>query len=607
MAKNKELLKKKKVSAFTFRSVVDDTAMRYKNRLAFRVYESTVYDITFTHLKEMVDSFSTFLIDKGIEKGDKIAILSENHPYWLVSYFAITSIGAIAVPILPDFQEKDVSDILSHSEAKGVVVNYRNFKKTLPFLQSGDRLLFRMNDLFSIPESLYKNITNEEEFLHSAGIDTIHNEVKYPVIRKGKKSKKVIRLALTDKLKARLPEEDDIASLIYTSGTTGTPKGVMLTHKNLVWNADISTDVYVNLKPGNRVLSILPLSHVYEFTTSQILTLLCGCEITYLLKPPAPSVLMKALRDVRPHVLNTVPLFIEKIYRASVLPKLRDNKKLAFWLKCPLTKGFVLRQVGKHLRGTMGGRLKFFGIGGAPLDSEVEQFLYRAHFPYAIGYGLTETAPLIAGSGPKTHHVGSIGKVVEHESVRLMGVNTETGVGEIEVKGPNVMKGYYKNDELTAESFTPDGYFKTGDLGSFDKKHRLSIKGRVKTMILGSGGENIYPESIEARFNNQSFVEESLVVPENGGLVALIKLNLESFSENLSRDFKDAKMSFIDIKNEAMKYIKGLKDSVNKDLMSSSKIDDVVLQDEPFKRTPTHKIKRFLYSRGKKTDKTEEK
>lgn len=598
MAKNKELLKKKKVSAFTFRSVVDDIARMYKKHYAFRVYESESYDITFEMLKKMCDSLSMYLINNGIEKGDKIAILSENHPYWLVSYFALTSIGVIAVPILPDFSAKDVDDILKHSQAKGVFVNARNFKKCIQFLENKDKLLFRISDLFQIPSSEFDRLKTEDDFVNAPGFDTIHQSVKYPIKKNGKK--KIEYLPLPKELEERIPNEDDIASLIYTSGTTGQPKGVMLTHKNLVWNADISTDVYVKLKKGERVLSILPLSHVYEFTTSQILTLLCGMEITYLLKPPAPSILLKALRDVRPHVLNTVPVFIEKIYRSSIRAKLIDNKKLHFWLKCPLTRGLVYRLVGKKLRDTMGGKIKFFGIGGAPLDKEVESFLYKAHFPYAIGYGLTETSPLIAGSGPKTHTVGFIGKVVEHETVRLSGVDEKTGVGEIEVKGPNIMKGYYKNDELTQESFTKDGFFKTGDLGCFDKKGRLAIKGRTKTMILGSGGENIYPESIEAKFNNQSFVEESLVVPENGGLVALIKLNLEGFSANLSADIKD-------IKKEALKYIKSLKDSVNKDLMSSSKIDAVELQDEPFKRTPTQKIKRFLYSRGKKNEKVDEK
>lgn len=593
MAKDKELLKKKKVSAFTMRSVVDDIARLYGKHLAFRVCDSEMYDISFVSLKKAVDSLSLYLLENGIEKGDKIAILSENHPYWLVSYFAITAIGAIAVPILPDFSAKDVTDILKHSEAKGVVVNYKNFKKCLEFLNDENKLLFRIADLFCIPSSVVKTLGTDEDFLKAPGVDTIHREISYPIkkTKKGKKKKKY--LPLTKELEERVPEEDDVASLIYTSGTTGKPKGVMLTHKNLVWNADISTDVYVKLNKGDRVLSILPLSHVYEFTTSQILTLLCGCEINYLLKPPAPTILMKALREVRPHVLNTVPVFIEKIYRSSIRPKLVDNKRLRFWLKCKLTRKMVLHLIGKKLRDTMGGKIKFFGIGGAPLDKEVESFLYDAGFPYAIGYGLTETSPLIAGSGPKTHKKGFVGKVVEHESVRLGDKDPTTGVGEIEVKGPNVMKGYYKDEELTACSFTADGYFKTGDLGCFDKKGRLAIRGRIKTMILGSGGENIYPESIEAKFNNQSFVEESLVVPENGGLVALIKLNLEGFSANLSKDIKD-------IKNEALKYIKTLKDSVNKDLMASSKIDAVELQEEPFKRTPTQKIKRFLYSRNKK-------
>jgi long-chain acyl-CoA synthetase len=241
---------------------------------------------------------------------------------------------------------------------------------------------------------------------------------------------------------------------------------------------------------------------------------------------------------------------------------------------------------------TFGGRLKFFGIGGAPLDREVEQFLSDAKFPYAIGYGLTETSPLIAGGQPKKHYVGTIGKLVEHVDVKLENPDPATGVGEILVKGPNVMQGYYDNPSLNAEVFTSDGYFRTGDLGHLDKHGRLSIKGRTKTMILGSGGENIYPELIEAVINNQSFVTESLVVPEHGGLIALVKIDFDMFAQKMAITVNDAK-------TEALKYVAKLREDVNKELSAFSRISAVELQEEPFQRTPTQKIKRFLYSRIK--------
>ena len=288
----------------------------------------------------------------------------------------------------------------------------------------------------------------------------------------------------------------------------------------------------------------------------------------------------------------TVPLLIEKIYRSSVLPTLKESTKLHRYLRFGLTRRFIYRIIGRKLKVTMGGRLRFFGIGGAPLDREVETFLAEANFPYAIGYGLTETSPLIAGGTPKKHKVGTIGKIVEHLQVRLEDKDPNTGVGEIAVSGPSVMQGYWNNPTLNEESFTADGFFKTGDLGHIDKSGRLSIMGRTKTMILGSGGENIYPELIEAVINNYDFVTESLVIPEGGALVALIKLDLEAYAEKMALSVNEAK-------NEATRYINKLREDVNKELSVFSRLSGAHLQEDAFERTPTQKIKRFLYHRKK--------
>lgn len=565
----------KTVYEYTMNAIVDCSASRYGKRVALRIYGEDESAITYDQLKNMKDSIAVTLLEAGFVHGDKIAILGESCPTWLVAYFGITSIGCIAVPILPDFSSKEACEILEHSGAKGVVVNSRNFEKILPFIQKDPSFLVRMEDLFHIPDPISANLVDKDQFAAAPGRD----------ITRRKLDRKAHALRISSK-----GEEEDLASLIYTSGTTGNSKGVMLTHKNLVWNADISTDVYVKLKPGDHVLSILPISHVYEFTTGQILELMCGAEIVYLGKPPAPSILLPALKAVRPRLLMSVPLLMEKIYRSSVLPVMRDNEKLKPWLKFGPTRRLISKVIGRKLKLTFGGRLKFFGIGGAPLDQDVEQFLADAKFPYAIGYGLTETAPLIAGGKPKKHYVGTIGKVVEHVDVRLENKDPETGVGEILVKGPNVMRGYYENPTLNAEVFTEDGYFRTGDLGYLDKRGRLAIKGRTKTMILGSGGENIYPEMIEAVINNISFVSESLVVPEDGGLIALIKIDLDSFAQKMALNVNDAKV-------EAMKYVAKIREDVNKELSAFSRISAAELHEEPFQRTPTQKIKRFLYSR----------
>jgi long-chain acyl-CoA synthetase len=579
--KREDGLTMKTVTSYTMDSVVETTTSRNAKRIALRTYGEDESVVTYAQLKTMKDAIGVSLLEEGFVRGDRIAIMGESCPTWLIAYFGITSIGCTAVPILPDFSSKEVCHILKHSQAKGVIINTKHFEKVVPYLKQNEGYyLVRMEDLFHIPEPISAQLSNKEHFAAAPGRD----------ITRRKLDKKAQQLR-----ESSLAKEDDLASLIYTSGTTGNSKGVMLTHKNLVWNADVSSDVYVNLKPGDKVLSILPISHVYEFTTGQILELMRGCEIVYLGKAPAPSVLLPALKEVRPRIVMTVPLLIEKVYKNAVLPVLRDNKKLSKWFKYGFTRRLISRIIGRKLKMTFGGRLKFFGIGGAPLDREVEQFLADAKFPYAIGYGLTETAPLIAGGLPKKHFVGKIGKLVEHVDVKLESPDPQTGVGEILVKGPNVMQGYYDNPELNAASFTSDGYFKTGDLGHLDKNGRLSIKGRTKTMILGSGGENIYPETIESVINNQDFVTESLVVPEHGGLIALIKIDIDSFAKNMALNVNDAKI-------EAQKYIAKIRDDVNKELAAFSRLSGAELQEEPFQRTPTQKIKRFLYSRLKEDE-----
>ena len=568
-------LKMKTVYEYTMNALVDCTASRNANRVALKIYGEDDSEITYAQMKSMKDSIGLSLLEQGFVHGDKIAIMGESCPTWLVSYFGITSIGCVAVPILPDFSSKEACSILEHSGAKGVVINAKHFEKVVPFVKNNPSFLVRMEDLFHIPNPISAQMETKEQFASAPGRDITRRKI----------DKKALVL-----LQDNRGKEEDLASLIYTSGTTGNSKGVMLSHKNLVWNADISTDIYVKFKPGDHVLSILPLSHVYEFTTGQTLELMCGTEITYLGKPPAPSILLPALKKVRPVILMTVPLLIEKVYRSSVRPVLQDNVKLKPWLKFGLTRRIISRIIGRKLKVTFGGKLRFFGIGGAPLDREVEQFLADANFPYAIGYGLTETSPLIAGGQPKQHFVGMIGKLVEHVDVKLDNKDIETGVGEILVKGPNVMQGYYDNPKLNEECFTEDGYFRTGDLGFLDKQNRLAIKGRTKTMILGSGGENIYPEVIEAVINNQDFVTESLVVPEDGGLIALVKIDIDSFAQKMALNVNDAKM-------EALKYVAKIREDVNKELSAFSRISGAELQEEPFQRTPTQKIKRFLYSR----------
>lgn len=561
-------LKMKTLTSYTFPSFLDAICSRTPSLMAYSVFgEDKEKGISYSHLRWYSECVASFLLKSGLRKGDRVAIMGESCPHWMIMYLGCVIVGCVTVPILPDFSAREVDEILTSSEAKALCINTKHHKK----VEGREELItVRMDDLSYVPV-----IPSGYDFASSPGISIKEKSPDHNLIR------------------ISPPCEDDLASIIYTSGTTGASKGVMLTHKNLLVCADESTDAYVKINKGDKVLSILPMSHAYEFSISHLLCLLRGAEIVFLGKPPATTILMRAFKSVRPHIILTVPLLIEKIYRSAVQPVLKNDEKVKKLMANPLTRALVYHSICSKLKATLGGRMKFFGIGGASLDKEVEEFLFRAKFPYAPGYGLTETSPLIAASGPKRsqHKLGYIGKVVKHDEVILLDKNSE-GVGEIAVKGPNVMKGYYKRDDLNSEVFTQDGFFKTGDLGYISSDGFLSVCGRVKTMILGANGENIYPESIESILNNMEYVQESLIVPGEGGLMALIKLDVEAMMEKL-------KMSAEEVQRYAVSYLQKLKKNANDQLSASSRIETTELQEEDFERTPTQKIKRFLYPKKK--------
>jgi len=519
---------------------------------------------TYRQLGADVERVSSMLADLGVKKGDKVAILSTNMPNWGVAFFSISVLGAVIVPILPDFHENEITTIIEHSEAK------------VMFVSTG--LFSSINDE---AKQLLDNIITVENFAHVPADCTVAN---------------------LGKLESSLPEsgsrkawadvaEDDLASIIYTSGTTGNSKGVMLTHLNLAWTTQQSATLQP-IKPTDRFISILPLSHTLENTVGFLLPLKYGAAIYYLRKPPVPSVLLPALAAVKPTIMLTVPLIIEKIFRAKIYPEFQKSAVMrSLYSVAPFRK--VLNKVAaKKLHKTFGGELRFFGIGGAKLDPTVERFLYEGNFPYAIGYGLTETSPLLAGATPGKTKIGSTGIAMEGVQLRIGNADPISGEGEIQAKGLNVMRGYYKAPDATNEVFTEDGWFRTGDRGSFDKENKLFIKGRIKTMIVGASGENIYPEEIESVINKMRFVLESLVVEKKGKLVAMIHLNMEEVEENF-KHMKSEAQQFINEKSEEI--LKEIHKKVNEQVNKFSRIQQVVLQPNPFEKTPTKKIKRFLY------------
>lgn len=545
---------------YTIDKMVRACAQSYGTLTALATYNKPETAIAYNQLEDMANEVALQLIRKGLPKGGKAAILSESCPNWGLSYFAINKAGAVAVPVLPNFSKTEVEKILEHSEAQYVFVNAANAAKVV----DSKAKVIRIEDMAQIPVCEMKKLATCK-FADLIGTSLLGTD---SLKRKDQMM-----------LEERAPKEDDIASIIYTSGTTGTPKGVMLTNKNLVWNAVTCSTPFIKIHRGWSALSILPLSHVYEFTIGLLLLLINGCTITYLGKAPSTNTLMPALKGVRPHIVLSVPLLIEKVYRRALAPKFKEGTTLAKFAGNRLTSRFVYNMVGRKVIKTFGGRLRFFGVGGSKLDPEVEAFLDKINFPYALGYGLTETSPFIAGCGPKDHVVGTLGAPIEGLDVRIAPED-----GEIQLKGPSIMKGYYKMPELTKETFTEDGYFRTGDLGAFEDG-RLVIKGRSKSMILGSGGENIYPDNIESLINAQDFVVESLVVPEDRSLTAMVRLDIKA----LNKTFKD-----IDIQD----FLEKIRSEVNQKLASFSRIHRIKLQETPFERTPTEKIKRYLYTKA---------
>ena len=550
-------------SKLTIASLFNESVKNYADKKSLVFVGEDNY--TYRQLGDDVERVAKMLTELGVKKGDKVAILSTNMPNWGVAFFAIAVVGAIAVPILPDFHDNEIKTIIEHSETKIIFVS----------------------------NGLYNNITPESKKL----LEQIILIENFAVVPKNAKSDEL------EELHSSLPksgkgfiqaevEEEDLASIIYTSGTTGNSKGVMLTHKNLAWTAQQCATLQ-KIKSNDRFLSILPLSHTLENTVGCLLPVKYGASIHYLKKPPVASVLLPALQEVKPTIMLSVPLIIEKVFRTKIYPAFQKSAVTRFLYSIPPVRKILHKVAAKKLHKTFGGALHFFGIGGAKLDSTVERFLSEGKFPYAIGYGLTETSPLLAGATPGKTKIGSTGIAMEGVQLRIGDADPVTGEGEIQAKGANVMRGYYKAPEITKEVFTEDGWFKTGDRGCFDKNNMLFIKGRIKTMIVGASGENIYPEEIESVINKMRYVLESLVVEKKGKLVAMIHLNMEEIESNFKNIKAEAQQFFHEKSEEILKEIHK---KVNAEVNKFSRIQQVILQPMPFEKTPTKKIKRFLYA-----------
>lgn len=535
----------------TLAKLYDYATAVYSKKTYTQWYDTKEGSYTYATFKNECDALSKVLTQYGIGAGDKVAILSTNMPNWSVAFFSTVVFGRISIPILPDSSENEVTNIINHSESKVLFVAKKMVGKVSKEVMDKMTLVIELDTLEIIK-------ADEEKFTCDG--------------------------------RTAVPTPDEIATIIYTSGTTGSAKGVVLTHRNLASNVITS---YHSCKrtEKDRWLSILPMAHTLEMTLGMLYPMYTGSTVYYLPKPPAAPLLLKAMKIVRPTTMLTVPMIIEKVYKGSVLPTIKKSRTLTWmnkhmrWLMC--------RIIGMKLKKTFGGCISFYGIGGAKLDPEVEGFLLKARFPYAIGYGLTETSPLLGYAMKGWRSVGSFGYPVYNVKLKLHNVDPVTGEGEIVAKGPNVMLGYYKDPVRTRSVFTEDGWFRTSDIAVQDEKGRFYIKGRNSNMILGPSGENIYPEEIENVLNNVEGVSESIVVERNGRLVALVS-PIEGFIEwdEASEDKFYEKLAHWKAKILSI---------TNKSVNKSSQVSSIEVMKEPFEKTATQKIRRFKYKESAPT------
>jgi len=541
--------------------------------------------ITYQQAQEKVIQLQSMFKELGLKQGDKIAICSQNMPHWGIVYIAITAIGAIAVPILPDFHSNEIHHIIKHSEAKAVFVSDKLSAKL-----NEDDYSSSLSYVFSLETlDLIEDKTPPHAELLIKGAQTIA-QMKSSVLQ-FIKDKNLLQISDVDDSLTIKP--DDTAVIIYTSGTTGQSKGVMLSHYNLNAQLFQANTLANNIIETDRFLSILPLAHTFECSVGFLVPFANGASVHYIKKAPSPKVILSAMALVKPTCILSVPLVIEKIYKSKILVQFHKSKIIKYAYE---NVGFIRKKLhkvaGKKLMESFGGEVKFFGIGGAKLSPFVEKFLLEASFPYAIGYGLTETAPVIAGAVPGHTKVGTTGIFVPGLEYRFVKKHPDDLEGELHVKGPNVMSGYYKEPQRTAEVLDDEGWLNTGDLGYVNKNQVLTISGRSKNVIIGASGENIYPETIETIINQHELVLDSMVYELDKKVVAKIHIDYALFDEkhnlNTNTDFE--------LHKDILALLETIKLETNLQLSSFSKIHAVIEQTEPFIKTATKKIKRYLHT-----------
>ena len=547
----------------SFNSLIEQSIIKNWELDALTDYKGAT--LQYRDVARKIEKLHIIFQNSGIDKGDKIAICGRNSSNWAVVFLATLTYGAVAVPILHEFMPDQVHNIVNHSEAKllfvGDMVAPTIQEEEMPHLEG---ILFIPD--FSVLVSRSEKLTYAREHL---------NEIfghKYP---------KYFRQEHVNYYKEESPEE--LLLINYTSGTTGFSKGVMIPARALWSNYDFATGVLGDkVSRGDNIISILPMAHMYGMMFEFLFEFLIGCHIYFLTRIPSPAIIAQAFAEVKPAVIIAVPLVIEKIIRKKVFPKIQNNL-MKLLLNMPVVSKKVNQKICEEVKNAFGGRFYEIIVGGAAFNQEIEHFLHKINFPYTVGYGTTECAPIIAYSDYKTFVPGSCGKAVVHMQVEIESSDPQNIPGEIIVKGLNVMLGYYKNEEATKQVLDSNGWYHTGDLGIMDKDGNIFIKGRSKNMLLGSNGQNIYPEEIEDKLNSLALVGESIVLQREEKLVALVHPDMEE-AESMGFSLEDIQ-----------KVMTQNLQTLNEMMPGYSKVSDIILHEEEFEKTPKKSIKRYLY------------
>lgn len=501
----------------------------------------------------------------GLQKGDKVALCSRNQANWAVAFLSALTYGAVPVPLLHEFKSSNIHHLVNHSEAKILFVDdviWEGLTET------------EMPDLHAIIQvNTFKLLYARDERIVSAREHL--NELfgrKYP------------NVFTSDDLDYYEDSADELAVINYTSGTSGFSKGVMVPYRALRSNIEFARKVLPGLDSTKSVVSMLPSAHMYGLMFELLYELTVGAHVHFLSRVPSPKIIMQALAEVKPYIIVAVPLVIEKIYKTKVKPIL-EKEGIKVLMKLPILNQVLMNKIRTELVNAFGGEFYEVIIGGAAFNKEVEAFFKKMNFPFTVGYGMTECAPIITYDDWKEEKLYSCGKAAPNMQVRICSSNPAEIPGEIQIKGDNVFLGYFKNEEATAEVLTEDGWFRTGDMGILDSEGSLFIKGRTKCMILGPSGQNIYPEEVETVINSQPYVVDSLVVEDNGGLTALI---YPDFQQGARDGMKQ---------EDFVKYMEGTLTELNKELPNYAKLKKIEVMSEDFERTPKKSIKRYLYQR----------